>query len=643
VFAGIGKQSPYARAAGTIFCMAVTVRYSWWRLLHSIPTDQTFIQKIWIYGFLCVEMCVILSTLLVYFFLSRTVSRSEAADASQASPLLSEPTDIFIATYDESRDIIERTIVGALAVEHPDLRIWLLDDGDRAWARELARSLGIQYVARRNGKHAKAGNVNNGVAIALKTGRLPKFMLLLDADFVPHRSILKRTLGLFADPRIGIVQTPQHFFNPDPVQSNLVCSTVWPDEQRFFFNVVLPCKDAWNAAFCCGTSAVFRIDAFVASGGMAVNTVTEDMLTSFCFREHGYRTIHLNERLSLGLAPESLAGFIRQRSRWCLGAIQQLFTRWSFLGSARISFINRLSFFDTVVYWMFQALFKILIALTPAVYWFTGTAVISATPTDMLLWLVPVLAANLIFMHYIAENTILPGITDVTQLLTAFAVCRTVATALVRPFGRPFKVTAKGLVTGGWTVEWNLMAPFLVLAALNVLGVLLHSSRFSPAHGQAGYTLAVLWSLINAAILLLAALACIEPPRRRRDERFSTSEKVTIRLLPMGGDPIELPGELKDISLGGAAIKEIGETHTGWRNVAGPSELVLYSKADAKDLVLPFRVVDRRGEILSIQFHEETWIRHALIRKLFTGDYHQDVERIDAGAVVMTLARDLIF
>jgi cellulose synthase (UDP-forming) len=111
------------------------------------------------------------------------------------------------------------------------------------------------------GKHAKAGNVNNRLAHALRTGRRPEFVLLLDADFVPYTNILQRTLGLFEENDVGIMQTPQHFFNADPVQAHLLCSTIWSDEHRFFFNVFLPCKDAWGAAFCCGTSAVIRVAA----------------------------------------------------------------------------------------------------------------------------------------------------------------------------------------------------------------------------------------------------------------------------------------------------------------------------------------------------------------------------------------------
>ena len=95
------------------------------------------------------------------------------------------------------------------------------------------------------GLHAKAGNVNNGLAHALSTGRRPQFILLLDADFTVSRNILQRTLGLFEAEDVAIVQTPQHFFNPDPIQSSLLGATAWPDEQRFFFNYLLEAKDAW--------------------------------------------------------------------------------------------------------------------------------------------------------------------------------------------------------------------------------------------------------------------------------------------------------------------------------------------------------------------------------------------------------------
>jgi len=37
---------------------------------------------------------------------------------------------------------------------------------------------------------------------------------VLDADFAPQQPILLRTLGLFDDPRVGLVQKPQILHDP---------------------------------------------------------------------------------------------------------------------------------------------------------------------------------------------------------------------------------------------------------------------------------------------------------------------------------------------------------------------------------------------------------------------------------------------
>ena len=291
-----------------------------------MPEGQEVWQQAWAWIFLILETATILGIIVTYVFMSRTRDRSREVDARAGSPMLAAAVDVFIATYNEDYDILERTIVGAMNIDHADLRVWVLDDGARPWVQQLATDLGAQYRQRLKGRHAKAGNVNNGLREALSTGRRPEFILLLDADFIAAKRILKRTLPLFEEVDVGIVQTPQHFFNPDPLQANMLCTAVWPDEQRFFFNYLQPAKDAWGAAFCCGTSAVFRVTALERCGGMPTNTVTEDMLTSFCMHETGYRTIFLNEQLSMGLAPEGLNEYITQRSRWCLGAIQQIRT-----------------------------------------------------------------------------------------------------------------------------------------------------------------------------------------------------------------------------------------------------------------------------------------------------------------------------
>jgi cellulose synthase (UDP-forming) len=234
-----------ARIAAAILSAALTLRYAVWRV-QALPEAQSTLQNAWAVAFVTVEMLNALSGLLTLLFMSRTLNRSAQADAQMHSPLHAAPTDVLIATYNEPKGVLERTIIGAMDIDHPDLRVWVLDDGARDWVRKMAEDLGALYLCRVNGKHAKAGNVNNGLQHILTIGRRPEFILLLDADFIASRQMLRRTLGFFEAKDIGIVQTPQHFFNPDPVQINLACSSVWPDEQRFFFNILLPCKDAWG-------------------------------------------------------------------------------------------------------------------------------------------------------------------------------------------------------------------------------------------------------------------------------------------------------------------------------------------------------------------------------------------------------------
>jgi len=126
-----------------------------------------------------------------------------------------------------------------------------------------------------------------------------------NADFVPQRDFLWRTMPLFHDRDVGLVQTPQHFFNNDPIQSNLLIGNVWPDEQRFFFDHVMASKDAWGAAFCCGTSSVIRVRALEDIGGFPTDSATEDFLVILELDRLGWRTVYLNERLRPAWRPRA--------------------------------------------------------------------------------------------------------------------------------------------------------------------------------------------------------------------------------------------------------------------------------------------------------------------------------------------------
>ena len=74
----------------------------------------------------------------LYIFLPRTRSRSAVVDARPHSPLLRAPVDVFIATYNETRGDPGADHCLRTNIDHPDLRVWVLDDGARDWVRALA-------------------------------------------------------------------------------------------------------------------------------------------------------------------------------------------------------------------------------------------------------------------------------------------------------------------------------------------------------------------------------------------------------------------------------------------------------------------------------------------------------------------------
>ena len=148
--------------------------------------------------------------------------------------------------------------------------------------------------------------------------------------------------------------------------------------------------------------------------------------------------------------------------------------------------MNRASALEGVLFWSASFAFKAMVITSPMVYWLTGTIVINGDVNDMLTVLGPYIACSLVFNSFLAGNAILPFMTDVTQLLSAMVVIRSVAVGLVKPWGHPFKVTSKGVSMESVTVQWRILAPFAVVAIITaVASMLFHWSPFLLGNGTA--------------------------------------------------------------------------------------------------------------------------------------------------------------
>jgi cellulose synthase (UDP-forming) len=621
------------RAARVMLLTASVVlilRYVLWRGLATIPAPAFTLDFLAGLVFYRVETITLVGVIINLFLLSRVRDRSPEADRNgDWLRSLSPPplVDVLICTCNEQREIVERTIIGARAMRYPAFRLWVCDDGRRPWLKDLCAELGCGYITRFDNRHAKAGNINNALGVIGNLAERPQFISILDADFVPRATFLDRTLPLFRDPHIGIVQTPQHFINPDPIQSNLSATGAWPDEQRFFFDVVMAAKDAWGLAFCCGTSSVIRYGPLAAMGGFPTDSVTEDYLVTLRMKERGHGTAYLNEALTLGLAPEGLKEYITQRGRWCLGFIQICrgrsgpLSRWS-----PLPLLDRISLVEGFISWGFAYAYRLLGIVVPIAYLLFGIKVVEADLGNLLHHFLPFFVWNTMVANWIAQGRIMPVMTDVCQLLAAPTVLKSVAAGMLYPKNQRFNVTAKGGDRASRFVEWPLMRLFLLLLLLTFDG--LASTWLSDdrlADGGAGL-MAIVWSWYNILVLTVAAFVCIETPRLRRAERFAASERVTVDF----GAGLSRITVLADISIVGARL--LGPAP------AGPGERV---RLRVPGLTVAGEIVRATAEDFALRLDDDAATRAAMIRFIYARPYHQEFRTVNPRLLGLAVARRL--
>jgi cellulose synthase (UDP-forming) len=545
------RESALARAALIGITLILTWRYLFWRVTETIPEFGPSAD--WFCGitFVGAELLTGIGATITWITLSRRSSRSEAVTANR--PWLMQrapPVDVLICSYNEDRIILERTIIGAMAMDYPNFRVWILDDGRRAWLKELCSQKGCLYLTRADNFHAKAGNINHALKHLARSASPPEFIAVLDADFVPFINFLSRGLCLFKDPTVGIVQTPQHFFNPDPIQSNLAVSEVLPDEQRFFFDIIMPSKDAWGLAFCCGTSSIIRFSAVHEIGGFPTDSVTEDFLLTIRLRERGYQTVYLNEKLSVGLAPEGLKEYATQRTRWCLGLVQICRGRSGpFRLRNGLPLSLRISLIEAFLYWGASFSFRMMCYFAPVAYFLFHIRMVHASLGDAVAHFAPMLVSQVAITTWLGGGRMLPIIADIYQLLIAPEIMTIVAYALIKPSEHEFKVTAKGIQHAGLNVQWRLLARFLAMAAVTVMGVAKVFAFDNTDLIEDGGALSLFWSWYNLAVLMLCCFVCLEQPRRRVDQRFSTNERALIRTAGL-----LRAYDIKDISVSGLCL-----------------------------------------------------------------------------------------
>ncbi len=536
-----------------IMSMVATFRYGWWRMhilvdFFSDESNQRInLDTAFILLLISAELYTILIMLLGYMQTAWPLNRRPIPLPNDDSQW--PHVDVLIPTYNEPLALVRYTALAAINIDYPPekLHVYILDDGTRDDFRQFAAEAGVGYVTRTEHNHAKAGNINH----ALTTMDSP-YVAIFDCDHVPTRSFLQMTLGwMLADADLGMLQTPHHFYSPDPFERNLLQYKTIPNEAELFYGIVQDGNDFWNATFFCGSCALIRRSALEEVGGIATETVTEDAHTSLRMQKKGYNTAYINIPQAAGLATESLAAHVGQRIRWARGMIQILRTDNPLFGGG-LKFTQRLCYFNAMVHFLYSVP-RLVFLGAPLVYLLLGRTIIPGYWVAILVYALPHLVLSSLtnsriqgrhrhsFWNEIYESVLAPYILAPTLL------------ALVNPKLGKFNVTSKGNTTGETQFDRKIATPTRWLLFLNFCGLVAVPYRLfvtDPQHPGA-VIMNMVWVLFNIVILGVAAAVAHEQKQRRGTVRIEA--KLPVKLTMAGGHYIQTV--TTDMSVGGASIK----------------------------------------------------------------------------------------
>ena len=588
-----------------LMSMYATFRYGYWRISYVIRffndpqlTKWTYLDAFFIWLLVLAESYAFVILFLGYMQtlwpLRRTpVPLPEETDNWPA-------VDLLIPTYNEPLSVVRYTALAAMNIDWPadKLNVYILDDGKREEFRKFAEDAGIGYMTRDDNKHAKAGNINR----ALERLDAP-FVAIFDSDHVPTRSFMQVTMGWFLrDRKLGMLQTPHHFYSPDPFERNLDQFRVIPNEGELFYGIVQDGNDFWNATFFCGSCAVLRRTALDEIGGIAVETVTEDAHTSLRMQMNGWNTAYINIPQAAGLATERLSGHVKQRIRWARGMIQILRVD-NPLFAPGLKAAQRLCYFNAMTHFLY-ALPRLVFLTAPLIYLILGHTNVPGYWAAILAYAFPHLVLSSLtnsriqgqhrhsFWNEIYETVLAPYIFLPTML------------ALLNPKLGSFNVTAKGGVVNRSFFDTRIAQPFLVLLLFNFIGILMAIPRyfyidlwpfkyFWDGTHPGTIVMNLIWTCFNIIILGVATAVAWESQQRRQTVRVAMNVPADVVL----ADGTVVQGVTADMSSGGVRIS-IDRAFTA---TPGEAVKIVFPVLDG-DAALPGTIVSADGRSIRAQF-----------------------------------------
>ncbi|MEM9679672.1 MAG: cellulose synthase family protein [Bacteroidota bacterium] len=301
-------------------------------------------------------------------------SQRKASDCPRLD--LSNPDEVPFVTiqlpvYNEMY-VMERLLDNIAEIDYPKgkLEIQVLDDSTdesvEATAIQIqklkSRGLDIQHIRREDRTGFKAGALKEGLEVAKG-----EYIAIFDADFLPKKDWLKRTIPFFKDENIGVVQTRWGHINRNyslltriqafALDAHFTLEQVGRNSKGHFIN--------FN-----GTAGVWRKTCIIDAGNWQGDTLTEDLDLSYRAQLKNWKFKYLEDVETPAELPVVISAARSQQFRWNKGGAENFRKMlWRVIKSKNISVKTKVhGLLHLLNSTMFLSIFTVAVLSIPMLY-----------------------------------------------------------------------------------------------------------------------------------------------------------------------------------------------------------------------------------------------------------------------------------
>jgi cellulose synthase/poly-beta-1,6-N-acetylglucosamine synthase-like glycosyltransferase len=271
---------------------------------------------------LCLAIILVYSIVqghLTFLYLKSKRQTSDKPLLPEVLPYVTIQLPIYNELY-----VVERLLRKVAEMDYPTnlLEIQVLDDSTdetveltASLVKEIAKlGIDIKHVRRLERIGFKAGALAYGLEQAKG-----EFIAIFDADFLPEKDFLLKTLPYFQDKGIGLVQTKWEHLNKN---FNILTRLLGMALDAHFTIEQKGRNSNGDFMNFNGTAGVWRRECIETSGGWSADTLTEDLDLSYRAQLKGWKMKYMEEFTSPAELPAYLQAVRSQQYRWNKGGAE---------------------------------------------------------------------------------------------------------------------------------------------------------------------------------------------------------------------------------------------------------------------------------------------------------------------------------